>query len=41
MILHHEFIKSAKKQGEKMDIVDRTTNRKVSYSNHCGSNGKN
>ena len=32
MILHHEFIKSAKKFGKKLALIDRTTNRKISYS---------
>ena len=31
MILHHEFIKSAKKRVKKMAIIDRTTGRNVSY----------
>ena len=32
MLLHHKFIETAKKQGEKMYIVDRTTNRRITYS---------
>jgi len=32
MILHHEFVKSAKKYGKKLAIIDRTTGTKVSYS---------
>lgn len=32
MILHHEFIKNAKKLGAKLAIIDRTTDRRVSYS---------
>ena len=31
MILHHTFIRKAKKFGKKMAIVDRTTGRNVSY----------
>ncbi|MBN1542139.1 AMP-binding protein [candidate division KSB1 bacterium] len=32
MILHHEFIRTAKQQGEKIAIADKTTNKRVSYS---------
>ena len=32
MLLHHRFIESAKKYGNKMAIVDRTLNRRVTYS---------
>ncbi|MBC7188117.1 MAG: AMP-binding protein, partial [Calditrichaeota bacterium] len=32
MILHHEFIKNAKRLGGKMAIVDRTTDKRVTYS---------
>jgi acyl-[acyl-carrier-protein]-phospholipid O-acyltransferase / long-chain-fatty-acid--[acyl-carrier-protein] ligase len=32
MVLHYEFIKSAKKHGNKLAIIDRYTDRKVSYS---------
>jgi acyl-[acyl-carrier-protein]-phospholipid O-acyltransferase / long-chain-fatty-acid--[acyl-carrier-protein] ligase len=32
MILHHHFIVTAKKQGDKMAIVDRTLDRRVPYS---------
>ena len=32
MILHYEFIKKAKKLGNKIAIKDRTLNREVSYS---------
>ncbi len=32
MILHHEFIKNAKKYGKKLAINDRTLGRKISYS---------
>ena len=31
MILHHEFIKVAKKQGKKLAVRDRTTGRDVTY----------
>jgi acyl-[acyl-carrier-protein]-phospholipid O-acyltransferase/long-chain-fatty-acid--[acyl-carrier-protein] ligase len=32
MLLHHRFIDTAKKFGDKMYIVDRTTNRRITYS---------
>lgn len=32
MILHHEFVKTAKKYSGKLAIVDRTTNKKIPYS---------
>ena len=32
MILHHEFIKTAKKFNKKLAIVDKTTNKRVTYS---------
>ncbi len=32
MLLHHKFIESAKEYGNKEFIVDRTTNRRVTYS---------
>ncbi len=32
MILHHEFVKVAKKNGKKMAIIDRTTDKNLSYS---------
>ncbi len=32
MLLHQEFIKTAKKMGNKLAIIDRTTNKKVSFS---------
>lgn len=32
MILHHEFIRQAKSQGKKMAIIDRTTERRLTYS---------
>lgn len=32
MILHHEFIKTAKKQSSKLAIIDKTTDKKVAYS---------
>lgn len=32
MILHHEFVKTAKAQGEKLAIVDRTLERRISYN---------
>ena len=32
MILHHEFVKTAKKFGKKMAIVDRTTEKNVPYA---------
>lgn len=32
MILHHEFIKNAKRLGSKMAIIDRTTDKRVTYS---------
>ncbi len=32
MLLHHIFIKNAKKNGDKMAIVDRTTKRRLTYS---------
>ncbi len=32
MVLHHEFIKNAKKYSEKMAIIDRTLEKKVTYS---------
>ncbi|MDW7681324.1 MAG: AMP-binding protein, partial [bacterium] len=32
MILHHEFIKTAKQYGNKLAIIDKTTDRRVTYS---------
>jgi acyl-[acyl-carrier-protein]-phospholipid O-acyltransferase/long-chain-fatty-acid--[acyl-carrier-protein] ligase len=32
MLLHHEFIKVAKKKGEKLAFIDRTTDRRIPYS---------
>jgi acyl-[acyl-carrier-protein]-phospholipid O-acyltransferase/long-chain-fatty-acid--[acyl-carrier-protein] ligase len=32
MILHQEFIKNAKKYGEKMAIIDRTLDKNFTYS---------
>ena len=32
MILHHEFVKRAKEYGSKMAIIDRTMDRRVTYS---------
>lgn len=32
MILHHEFVKTAKTQGDKLAIVDRTTESRISYN---------
>ena len=32
MLLHHEFIKAAKKNGSKLAIVDRTTETRVTFS---------
>ena len=32
MVLHHTFIETAKKYGNKMYIIDRTTNRRITYS---------
>jgi acyl-[acyl-carrier-protein]-phospholipid O-acyltransferase/long-chain-fatty-acid--[acyl-carrier-protein] ligase len=32
MILHHEFVKTAKKFSKKLAIIDRTTDKKVPYS---------
>ncbi|RPH94261.1 MAG: bifunctional acyl-ACP--phospholipid O-acyltransferase/long-chain-fatty-acid--ACP ligase, partial [Calditrichaeota bacterium] len=32
MILHHEFIRQAKSLGDKLAIIDRTTERRVTYS---------
>ncbi len=32
MLLHHKFIESAKEYGGKMFIIDRTTNRRLTYS---------
>lgn len=32
MVLHHTFIDTAKKYGSKMYIIDRTTNRRITYS---------
>ena len=32
MLLHQEFIKTAKKYGEKLAIIDRTTEKRVTYS---------
>ena len=32
MLLHHKFIETAKESGGKMYIIDRTTNRRVTYS---------
>lgn len=32
MVLHHAFVKSAKKNGKKWAIIDRTLNLKVTYS---------
>ncbi|MBI2429882.1 MAG: AMP-binding protein [Ignavibacteriales bacterium] len=32
MVLHHTFIDTAKQYGNKMYIIDRTTNRRITYS---------
>lgn len=32
MLLHHRFVEIAKKQGNKLAIIDRTLNRRVTYS---------
>ena len=32
MLLHERFVEVAKKQGNKLAIIDRTLNRKVTYS---------
>ena len=32
MILHHEFVKTAKKFGNKLAIIDRTTEKRITYS---------
>ncbi|UCH96364.1 MAG: AMP-binding protein [Candidatus Aminicenantes bacterium] len=32
MLLHHEFIKTAKKNGKKLAIIDRTTGTRLSFS---------
>ncbi len=32
MILHHEFVKAAKKHSGKLAIIDKTTDKKVTYS---------
>ncbi len=32
MILHHQFVKMAKKHANKLAIIDKTTDRKVTYS---------
>jgi acyl-[acyl-carrier-protein]-phospholipid O-acyltransferase/long-chain-fatty-acid--[acyl-carrier-protein] ligase len=32
MLLHHKFIETAKKKGDKMAIIDRTADREVTYS---------
>lgn len=32
MLLHHEFIRNVRKYGEKLAIIDRTTDKKVTYS---------
>ncbi len=32
MLLHHEFIKTAKKNGKKMAIIDRTTEKRLTFS---------
>jgi acyl-[acyl-carrier-protein]-phospholipid O-acyltransferase/long-chain-fatty-acid--[acyl-carrier-protein] ligase len=32
MLLHHKFIETAKNLGDKMYIIDRTTNRRITYS---------
>ena len=32
MLLHHRFVEVAKKQGNKLAVVDRTLNRRVTYS---------
>lgn len=32
MLLHHQFIETAKQYGSKMYIIDRTTNRRITYS---------
>jgi acyl-[acyl-carrier-protein]-phospholipid O-acyltransferase/long-chain-fatty-acid--[acyl-carrier-protein] ligase len=32
MILHHEFVKTAKRQGDKLAIADRTTDKRVPFS---------
>ncbi|MFO0751811.1 MAG: AMP-binding protein [Thermodesulfovibrionales bacterium] len=32
MLLHHHFIKVAKKEGKKLAFIDLTTNRRISYS---------
>ena len=31
MLLHHAFVRSAKRLGKKLAIIDRTTGRRVSY----------
>ncbi len=32
MILHHEFIKTAKKRGDKLAIIDRTTEKRLTFA---------
>ncbi len=32
MLLHHEFVKTAKRFGKKLAIIDRTTDRHITYS---------
>ncbi|MFQ5994315.1 MAG: AMP-binding protein [Acidiferrobacterales bacterium] len=32
MLLHHEFVKIAKTKGQKLAFIDRSTNRRISYS---------
>ena len=32
MLLHHMFIKTAKKYSDKMAIIDHTTKRRLTYS---------
>ena len=32
MLLHHKFIETAKKMGDKMAIIDRTADREVTYT---------
>ncbi|HLP45865.1 MAG TPA: AMP-binding protein, partial [Candidatus Kapabacteria bacterium] len=32
MLLHQEFIKSAKRNGKKLAIIDRTTEKRITYS---------
>lgn len=32
MLLHHEFIKTAKKNGSKLAIIDRTTEKRITFS---------